>query len=119
MSAVKKKRKVVGSQSNRKDIRIAVLPTEIRGFLQGVESSERTPILLWDVTPDGVGIWLPAEITLGTKVAITFNARGLAAFQATIIWCAPAENAMHGFRAGLNVSTSTKDLRALYERFVR
>lgn len=101
---------------NRRSIRAQVLPTEIRGIVTAIGSGEHLPFLVWDVSHEGIGLWLSQPLTVGDKVRIAVGQPYLVVLDATVIWCDDKAQSQ-GFRCGFSVTQSREVLVGLYEQF--
>lgn len=100
-------------QSNRDNIRAQVIPTEVRGLIQGAAGHE--PLLLWDLALNGLGIWTSAEIKKGEVVKVTLGKPHPLTAECTVIWAEKQANG--GYRAGLHANEVNEKIATLYKLF--
>ena len=101
---------------NRKSVRAQVVPTEIRGIATVTSSGEHLPFLVWDVSADGMGLWVSQPLKVGDKVRIAVGQPYLVVLEGEIVWS--DENAeANGYRCGVKVVASKEALVGLYEKF--
>jgi hypothetical protein len=114
--AVKAQKPPTRMSANRDNIRLSILPTEIRGFAERYGGGEQKPVMVWDITPQGLCLWSPHAMSPGDAVTVTLNSPGLEPLTATIVWCLPVSEKLGGYRSGLKVSGRPAGLHTLYER---
>jgi hypothetical protein len=101
-------------RSDRQSIRHDILSTEIRGFIRTTDIQGHIPCVVWDVTPEGLGVWIPTPISVQKPVIIVLNTPSKPKIQAIVRWCQMTMEPDRGFRAGLEVSDGY-DLSKLLE----
>ncbi len=105
-------------KANRKSIRAPVVPKEINGLLTRQKEGRQAPFLIWDVSEFGLGLWSAERLEQGEVVKVTVGEPFPLIIDCKVKWCA-SEAEHEGFRCGLEVEGSSKQLESLYQTFMR
>lgn len=101
---------------NRQSVRAQIVPTEIRGIATVASSGDHLPFLVWDVSAEGMGLWVSQALKVGDKVRIAVGQPYLVVLEGEIVWS--DENAeANGYRCGVKIVASKEALVGLYEKF--
>ena len=96
-------------QARRSSIRAEVAGHEIKGIISLPEGNERVPFILWDISDDGLGLWVANEIAMGSMVSLLLSKPTPAKIQAEVVWCRPSKG-KPGFDCGLRVNENSDKL---------
>lgn len=101
-------------RTRRTGKRTLIVPHIVQGIITREEGSH-APFVVWDVSPDGVGIWSLWRLAPGEIVKLAFSQPHVAVLSCEVVWCeSPRQE--DGYRCGLRAQDPTsKTLEALGE----
>lgn len=105
------------SKSDRNENRVQVVPSEIRGLLSASKGNLQQPFLIWDVSPQGIGIWISEGLPQGEEVVLTIGQPYLIVVKAEVMWC-EMQAGQQGFRCGLRATDKGKVFDTLHSAFL-
>ncbi len=100
----------------REHARTQVVPTEVKGLLTRQLRDHQQPLLVWDVSTTGMGLWTSDQLALGERIKITIGQPYLLLVEAEVVWCEPHLGG-EGFRCGVHVIHQDEKLTSLYRAF--
>lgn len=106
------------SKSDRNEQRVQVVPAEIRGLLSGKASADQQPFLIWDVSENGVGVWVSEALPEESEVVLTIGQPYLLVVRCVVKWC-ESQGEDQGFRCGLRSVEKKKVFSALLAAFLK
>ena len=103
----------------REHSRAQVVPTEISGMVTVVHDhrTEQIPFLVWDVSPNGIGLLAMDALDVGREVTLTVGQPYVMVLKCRVSWC--VDHGKDGFRCGLQVVNNETKLGALYKEFCK
>lgn len=86
----------------RKGKRQKIVPQEIQGIVSRETAKDREPFLVWDISLEGLCIWVGQKLDEGETVTLSLGPPFSLAFKCRVRWCNNRE-VENGFRCGLEV----------------
>jgi hypothetical protein len=111
-SKAERERREAEMKARRGYVRREVVPLEVKGLLDG-EGGVHQPFLIWDLSEEGVGIWVPEKLAVGLSIRMNVAVPRRCQLRATVSWCDENRESMGGWRCGVKVTEGLDHVRAL------
>lgn len=103
----------------RQNFRKQVVPEEIRGLITDHSRKTHYPFLIWDVSEDGIGLWVSSILESGDDITLTIGQPYLMVLRCKVKWC-EQQNSVPGYRCGLEIADDNKKiLNSLISNFAQ
>lgn len=105
-------------QARRASIRAEVAGHEIKGLLLLPGTQLRIPFILWDISDEGLGLWVASEIAAGNFVSLMLSKPTPCTVKGEVVWCRPSQG-KPGFDCGLRVNAEKELLATIYKSITK
>jgi len=103
---------VTVGQARRGNIRAEVLEHDLRGIAVRKDVGGHVPFVVWDISEEGLGLWVPEKLRNGETLTITLTKPKAVVVTAKVVWCRERGD---GFHCGLQVTEHKSRLDAIHE----
>lgn len=104
-------------KTRRKTNRAQVSQLQVKGVLTRNTSRAHAPFIVWDISENGLGIWLPLELTIGEEVTLCLAKPKPVTVKGRIMWCQMRPGKL-GFHAGVMVEEGQNRLIAMHRHLL-
>jgi len=105
-------------QARRASIRAEVAGHEIKGLLLLPGTQLRVPFILWDISDEGLGLWVASEVATGNHVNLILSKPTSCNVKGEVVWCRPSQG-KPGFDCGMRVNDEKELLASLYKAITK
>lgn len=99
--------------SLERGLRSPVSPAEVRGVIRLPDQTASEAVLFWNISDQGLGIWIPAALPVGAPVEIELFRPQKLTLGAEVRWCRPIPS-RSGFLIGLLVTEQVAEFMAVH-----
>ncbi len=117
MAAVMSRSPKPRRKTRRQSVRTEVGTHEVKGVLTRGVDRAHAPFLIWDLSEDGVGIWLPLELKKGEEITLNLGKPKPMAIKGRVMWCEMRPGKL-GFHAGLIIEEGKNRLISVYRHLL-
>lgn len=93
--------------------RSEIIDQELRGIMVPASGQGQGPFILWDISDNGVRLWVPNATPIGEMVRLTFARPFVLVLNAEVRWCDAVADG-RGFQIGCQVLDNFSRLEALH-----
>jgi len=97
----------------RQDIRSQVTPLEIKGLLTNVDTQGHTPLIIWDISDQGMRLWVTNKLKAGERIKVTIARPTVITLNCEVRWCRTSGD-QPGFHVGVKVLDHISRLESLH-----
>lgn len=99
-------RKLRDNRFERQFPRHDLLTEEINGLITAHD--QHIPFIIWDISDDGLGLWVSSTLQPGTELNITIGKPYLVELGGHVKWC-EQQKSVPGYRCGVIILPEFKD----------
>ena len=104
-------------KTRRKGVRTEVGIHEVKGVLTRATDRAHAPFLIWDISEDGVGIWLPLELKQGEEITLNLGKPKPMVIKGHVMWCQMRPGKL-GYHVGVMVDEGKNRLISVYRHLL-
>ncbi|NDE15058.1 PilZ domain-containing protein [bacterium] len=117
MAAVMSRTPRARRKTRRKSVRTEVSSHEVKGVLTRGKDRAHAPFLIWDISEDGIGIWLPLELNEGEDIVLNLGKPKPMTAKGRVMWCNMRPGKL-GYHAGILVEEGKNRLLSVYRHLL-
>lgn len=95
-------RKLRDNRFERQYTRHDLLTQEINGLITDPDQGRHIPFIIWDISHDGLGLWVSSIIEPGATFTVTIGKPYLVDVICRVKWC-EQQKSVPGYRCGLSI----------------
>lgn len=104
-------------KTRRKSVRNEIGTHQVKGVLTRNGDHAHAPFLIWDVSDEGVGIWLPLELKEGESITLNLGKPKPITMSGRVMWCQMRPGKL-GYHAGVMVEEGRNRLISVYRHLL-
>jgi hypothetical protein len=101
--------------ADRQHIRAELLAKKISGLAVSKKDGRESAFFIWDVSPEGIGIWMSETFQLGEELQLIIKDLTELKVIGTVQWIRQQDE-MGGIRCGLKVTEGLREIGELYSK---
>jgi hypothetical protein len=102
------------SPLRRSEPRTTVVLSEVKGIATRANGREHGPFIVWDISDNGLRLWVPERMPAGEVVQLTIAKPMVVMLSGEVRWCSACEDEP-GFQLGVRVLDNLQRLEALHK----
>lgn len=117
MATVMSKTPKARRKTRRRAVRTEVAQHQVKGILTRGSNRTHAPFIVWDLSEEGIGIWLPLELSAGESVTMSVGKPKPVTIKGRVVWCEMRPGKL-GFHSGILVEEGQNRLISMHRHLL-
>lgn len=117
MASIAPKHSKPRRKTRRRGVRSEIGTHRVKGVLTRATDRAHAPFLIWDISEEGVGIWLPLELKNGETITLNLGKPKPITVTGRVMWCQMRPGKL-GYHAGVMVEEGKNRLISVYRHIL-
>lgn len=104
-------------KTRRRAVRTEVAHHQVKGILTRGYNRAHAPFIIWDLSEEGIGIWLPLELQMDEAVTLSIGKPKPVTVKGRVAWCQMRPGRL-GFHAGVLVEEGQNRLLSMHRHLL-